>query len=198
MTKRDGIIWNAFAHVDKYDAKVVQELTHILGYEPKAADFARLGVEPNDTAEAEGNLLCKFGLANITNRLISGGTAMSATLSFVGVGSSATTATNADTVLGGNGSSTTAWYQVVDSIPLQITTSQSNDTIQCISTFVSANGNFVWNEWCWGLITSGTTTASGTLASVGTGAFMVNHKIASLGTKALGASWVFTTTVQFQ
>lgn len=195
---KDGIIWNAFARVYKYDAEVVRELTELLGYEPKAADFERLNIEHSDYAEADGNLLCINGLGNITNRLTGSGTAMSATLSFVGVGSVSTAATAADTALGGNGSSTTAWYQVVDSAPTRTTTVEANDTIQCVSTFASANGNFAWQEWCWGLITSGTTTSSGTLASVGTGAFMVNHKIASLGTKASGSSWVFTTTVQFQ
>lgn len=192
--KHDGINWKAYGHVAKYEPETVRELTEFLGYEPKAVDFARMAITPDGEAEAFGNLLCVNGLANMTNLLIAGGgQGLTATRTFVGVGATATAATAADVHLGSDGAS--AWYQAVDSAPTRVTTSQTNDTIQCVSTFASGNGNFAWAEWGWGF-TTGTITASATLASVGTGAALINHKIASLGTKASGASWVFTTTVQ--
>ena len=57
------------------------------------------------------------------------------------------------------------------------------------STYGSSDGNFAWQEWCWDIGTA--TVSSGNTVN----ANMLNHKIASLGTKAGGASWVFTTTV---
>lgn len=193
----DGFNWHAHARVDKFSPEVVQELTRILGYEPKAADFARLGADPYAVVEVDGNILVAGGIAMVTNALI-GGTAdpLTSARSFVGVGATSTAATTADTALGANAGS--AWYQAFDSNPTRVTTTVTNDTIQGVSTFASANGNFAWNEWCWATTTTGTITGNATLASVTSGTeTMWNHKIASMGTKASGASWVFTTTVQF-
>jgi hypothetical protein len=191
---RDGIKWTAHALVEKYDEPIVRDLTKFLGYEPKSADFKRFSIKPNAVAEAPGNLLCINGLANMTNLITGlGGQALNSTRTFLGVGATSTAATAADTALGANGGS--AWYQVVDSAPTRTTTSQTNDTIQTVSTFTSANGNFAWQEWGLGFTTAAI-TSSATLASVGTGAALINHKIASLGTKASGAAWAFTVTIQ--
>lgn len=200
MANSDGITWHAFARVYKYDADVVDWLKRLLGYEPKAADFERFRIKPNGYAQAAGNVLCAGGVANLTALLVgSGGQALSSTTrALVGVGSSSTAASASDTKLGADGGS--AWYQAVDSAPTRITMSQTDDTIQCVSTFTTNNGNFAWNEWGWGFITSGASiTSSATLASCGTGATLINHKVPSpyLGTKENG-SWVLTTTVQFK
>lgn len=199
MTDRlDGFKWHAHARIDKYSPEVVEELTRVLGYEPKAEDFKRLSVDPHAVVEVDGNILVAGGLAMLTNALI-GGTAdpLTSARAFCGVGATATAATTSDAILGANGGS--AWYQAFDSNPTRTTTTVTNDTIQGVSTFASANGNFAWNEWCWATTTTGTITGNATLASVSTGTeTMWNHKIASMGTKASGASWVFTTTVAFQ
>ena len=194
----DGFKWNAFARIDKYDPEVVAELTRILGYEPQAADFARLGVDPNRVTEVEGNILVAGGLGALTNLFTgAGGQAFNQTRGIVGVGATSTAATTADTALGANGGS--AWYQGIDVSPgvTRVTTNVTNDAVQCQSTFASGNANFAWNEWCWASSSSGTVTGSATLASVATGTLMLNHKIASMGTQASGASWVFTTKVTF-
>jgi len=194
MRDHDGINWKAYGHVAKYTPETVRELTDFLGYEPMAADYARLSIKPDDEAEAFGNLLCINGLANLTNLAIGGGgQTLISTRSGVGVGATATAATAADTHLGADGGS--AYYQAFDSNPTRVTTSQTNDTIQGVCTFASANGNFAWAEWGW-FFTTAAITPGATLSGVGTGAALINHKIASLGTKASGASWVFTTTVQ--
>jgi hypothetical protein len=151
----------------------------------------------------EGNLLVNAGLTNLIN-LLTGrtGTAVntlgSNATSVVGVGSSSTAAAVTDAALGGNGSSTTAWYQAQDANFPTITTPA---TINGQSTFASGNANFAWNEWCWAT-GAGAITAGATLASVfatASSSAMLNHKIPAggLGTKASGASWVFSTTVVF-
>lgn len=103
----------------------------------------------------------------------------------LGVGSSATTELPADTNL-----TAALWWQVADSTPTITTTTVTNDTIQVVATFASANGNGAWNEWGLGLVT--TAVSAATLATAGTGGLMFNHKVASLGTKSSGASWAFT------
>ncbi|WP_406527367.1 hypothetical protein [Streptomyces sp. I8-5] len=193
--KHDGLNWHAYAHVDKYDPDVVRELTEYLGYEPTHADFQRLSVDPSRVVEADGNLLVNGGLQRITNRII--GTtadAFSNSLAIVGVGSTATSASAGDTVLGANNTaangSVGSWYQGVDvGYPTAV-----GGVITAVSTFASADANFAWAEWCWGVATT-TVVPDKAFATASTSGVMLNHKIAALGTKASGASWVFTTTV---
>jgi len=162
----------------------------------------RTGDPEDGRAEADGNLLVTSGLTSITALLIGAGGsgklyALTTSEAVCGVGSTTTSAVVGDTVLGANGSSpngtTGAWYQASDaSFP-----SVSAGVITMQSTFASGNANMAWQEWCWASGT-GTITAGDALASVyATGASfsMWNHKIASLGTKASGAAWVFTTTI---
>lgn len=197
--QHDGINWHAFAHVDKYSPEQTAWATAKLGYEPQGDKLRELFAEPEDGfAEADGNLLTTAGLTAITALLIgSGGSngkyVLANANAVCGVGSTATAATIADTVLGGNGSTTTAYYQQMDSTYPQV--SAGVITGQC--TYASGNANFAWAEWGWASGT-GTITPGGTLASIyGTGASFAlwNHKIQSLGTKVSGASWVFVTTV---
>lgn len=192
-TKTDGLNWFAYARVDKYAPEVVDELTSFLGYEPKMADFQLHSADSFGSSEAAGNLLVTTGLNRITNLIIgAGGAAFNNAQAITGVGSSATTAVVGDTHLGGDGSTTTAYYQGADAS----NPTQSNGVITCVNTFATGNANFAWNEWGWGVAT-GTITPGGTFASVGTSPVFLNHKVpgSSLGTKASGAVWVLTTTV---
>jgi hypothetical protein len=165
---------------------------------------ALFGAPEDGVVEGDGNLLTSAGLTNLfslwlgatgtaVNPLRIGGVASGGAV--CGVGSTATAATTADVHLGGDGSSSTAWYQECDAtFP---TSALGVATLQ--ATFGSSNANFAWNEWCWAT-GNGTVTAGATLASVyatGSSVAMVNHKIpaSSLGTKGSGASWVFTTTI---
>lgn len=194
----DGIKWTPLARVEKYSPEVVEELTRILGYEPRGEDFKRLGADPYAITEVEGNILVTGGLGALTNLLTgAGGQALTQARGIVGVGATNTAEAQAQTALSANGGS--AWYQGIDVSPgvTRVTTTYTNDAVQTQATFVSADGNFAWNEWCWATSTSGTITPSATLASVATGTLMINRKVASMGTKASGASWVFTTKVTF-
>lgn len=193
--RQDGLRWRPSIRVDQYSPERVRELTELLGYEPKAEDFARLGEAPERVVEVDGNLLTTVGLGLITGLIIgAGGNAMTTTQTAIGVGSVATAEAVGDTQLGGNGNSSTAWYQLVDASPgiTRTTTAVTNDTIVGQATFASANANFAWNEWCF-VTGSGVFTSGNAIASLSTGTeVMVNHKTTSMGTKVSGAVWVVT------
>ena len=189
----DGIKWEPHARVEKYSPEVVRELTEFLGYEPDSADFARLSITPQAVTEVSGNLLTTAGLSRITSLIIGGGgTAFSSANSAIGVGNSSTAATVADVALGANATANARYNATDATYP-----SASNGVITAVATFDTGEANFAWNEWCWvaaaATITEGTTIAS--LSSTGTAEVMLNRKVASMGTKAAGATWVFTTTV---
>ena len=196
MSNNDNFKWTPKATVFKWEPETVLALQDSLGFEPVYADFVAAGVEPDGVAFAEGNLLTTAGLARITNLIIggtgTGGTAaFTNTLGFAGVGATSTAATVGDTALAGNGNSTTAWYKGLDAS----NPSQSNGVITANCTYQSSDGNFAWNEWCWGILTSGTVTAANAIASVGTTPIMLNRKVQSLGTKVSGAVWTLQSTV---
>lgn len=214
--------WNVYSLVEKYSPDQVafaqERLASArswLGGQPVSrrqsaaypeGDWLRrhCGDPEDGCREDYGNLLVTAGLTNLTSlwlgqtgtavnplKLNSGSTAGAATC---GVGATATAASVADTVLGANNTAN-AYYQIADtSYP---TSSAGVVTLQ--STFGTSVANFAWNEWCWatgaGAITAGTALAS--IYATASSFAMVNHKVpaSSLGTKASGASWVFTTTV---
>lgn len=190
----DGIKWHAFARVIKYNPDTVAEITKELGHEPTGPDLRMLeerhGLKPDAEAVADGNLLTTAGLNRITNLIIGGGAAFNNAQAIVGVGASSTAATTSDTILGGNGNSTTAWYQGADAS----NPTQSNGVITCNATYATGNGNFAWNEWCFAVGT-GTITPGNALASVATSPVMLNHKVQSLGTKAAGSTWTLQATI---
>lgn len=189
MTQSDGIKWNAHARVLKYDQETVDRLTRELGHEPSGAELRALGT-PYEVSEAVGNLLTTAGLARITNLITGGGgAAFNNAQAIVGVGSSATAAAVGDTALGGNGSTSTAYYQGADATY----PSTANGVITCYATFATGNANFAWNEWCFAVGT-GTITPGGTLASVATSPVLLNHRVQSLGTKSSGA-WTLQATI---
>lgn len=149
----------------------------------------------------DGNLLVNAGLQQII--AILNGQAQSNSIrnlsngqTVVGVGNSSTAATTADTALGADNTAN-AFYQSSDAT-FPSTTNPA--TINNQSTFASGNANFAWNEWCWATGV-GTITAGNHLSAVFATALagMINHKVpaSSLGTKASGASWVFSTTIVF-
>jgi len=196
MTNQDSIKWFPVARVLKYDPETVAEITKDLGHEPTGDDLRMLenhyGLRPDSIAVAEGNLLTTAGLTRITSLITgAGGAAFTNTFGFAGVGSSATAAAVGDLALTGDGNSTTAWYKGLDASNPSI----AAGVITANSTFASSDGNFAWNEWCWGVISSGTVTAGNTRSAVGTTPIILNHKVQSLGTKVSGAVWTLQSTV---
>lgn len=191
----DTIKWTPVATIHKYSPEVVEELTRILGYEPKKADFDRFGADPYATLEVQGNLLVGGGLAFLTSALI-GGTydPLTAARAFVGVGDSSTAAAAAQVDLQ---AASNKYYNTFDANPTRVTTTVTNDAVQGVSTFGTSVANFAWNEWAWFTTTTGTITP-GTGINVSSGTeTMWNRKVASMGTKASGASWALTTKVTF-
>lgn len=188
----DSIKWQPHARVDKYSPEVVRELTEHLGYEPTSADFARLSITPNRVLEIDGNLLTTAGLGRITSLIVgAGGTTFSNTNAAIGVGTSSTGELVGNTALGGDGNASTARYNACDATY----PSASAGVITAVATYDSGEANFAWNEWCW-VIAPATITEGATLASLSSGTeVMLNRKVASMGTKGSGATWVFTTTV---
>jgi hypothetical protein len=183
--------WNAHARVAKYSPDQVAWATRRMGYEPDGSRLSLLFRDPEDgTVEEPGNLLVTVGLNLLTSLLEGGaGTPFAHADAIVGVGSTATAATIADTALGADNTSGAYYQQADSSYP-----TQSNGTITCNCTFASGNANFAWAEWC--LATgSGGITAGTHLSATATTPVMINHKVASLGTKVSGASWVFTATI---
>lgn len=191
----DAITWDMQAQVIKYHPETVARLTERMGHEPTGYHLRHLEalgqLAPDEITDASGNILVTVGLNRVTNLIIGGGgTPLAHADTIVGVGSSTTAALVGDTALGGDGSSSTAYYQQADtSYPTQ---SNGVLTVQC--TYQTGNANFAWQEWMWA-IASGTLTAGSTLASVGTSPIALNHKVQSLGTKASGSIWTLAATL---
>jgi len=183
--------WNAYAVVRKYSPDQVRWATQKMGYEPDGSRLSLLFRDPEDgVAEEAGNLMVTAGLNLLTSLLEGGaGTPFAHADAIVGTGNSSTAATVADTALGADNTAN-AYYQQADASYPQ----QSGGVITCQATFASGNGNYTWNEWC--LATgSGGITPGTHLSAVATGVVMLNHKVASLGTKSSGASWVFSAAI---
>ena len=158
--------WNIHAHVDKYEG-------------PDADARAAAGLAPDDTADADGNLITTAGLTRLTSLLTgAGGQAYDATHTRIGVGDSSTAATIADTALG---AATNKYYKTVTGAP-----SLSSGVMTFVAIFPTGQANFAWAEWG---IDQG--VADGTTVT----APLLNHKIAALGTKTSAAAWTFTVTV---
>lgn len=188
-TSHDGIGWSAYARVLKYSIDQAEYATRLYA-NPKGAEMAKLFAFPEDGIEENGgNLVTTLGLNRITSLIIGGGgTAMTNGSSLTGVGNVTTGANIIDTQLGAN-SSGNSQYVVSDAG----NPSQANGTISSQATFTGTLGNFAWQEWGWVIAASPANSA--TFAATGTSPILVNHKIASFGTKSSAAIWVFQTSV---
>lgn len=183
--------WDAYAKVLKYSPDQVTWATRKMGYEPSGHRLSLLFRDPEDgVTEEPGNLLVTVGLNLLTSLLEGGaGTPFAHADAIVGVGSTATGATTADTALGADNTSGAYYQQADSSYP-----TQSGGVITCQCTFGTSVANYAWNEWCFAT-GSGGISAGDHLSAVATGVVMLNHKVASLGTKGSGSSWVFVGTV---
>lgn len=183
---------STYACVEKWDADQVAWIKRQMDWSPSEAEPTRALLkqfcEPSEVlVDNTPNLTTTVGLGRLTSSLTGAAPVVFSGVgtTVLGVGSSATAATVADTDL-----TTGLYYQVADSTPTVTTTTVTNDTVQVVATFASANGNGAWNEW--GLVLVTTAVSASTKAGTGTSPILFNHKIASLGTKSSGASWAFT------
>jgi hypothetical protein len=138
------------------------------------------GSDPDVVEDYEGNLLLNAGITRLLNLLI--GTASTqaydATHSRIGVGDSSTAAAATDTSLV---AATNKFFHLVDSVP-----TVSAQTVTFVATFGSSDANYAWQEWC---IDQGTASNTTGVAPA------LNRKVQSMGTKASGATWVFTVSI---
>jgi hypothetical protein len=157
--------------------------------------FAHYGVEPYLTTVDENcNLVTEQGWAALLGGIA--GTTMSlkfgAAAARIGVGTSVTAATGADTKLNGDtgGASTTSYYKLVSTAPV-INTSAAVATLVFTSAFGGGVANFAWAEF-------GTDNgaADGVTITATTPVFL-NHGISAQGTKASGQTWTATETISF-
>lgn len=184
-----GIKWNPTYRVEKWDDEQTEWVARKSGIAaPSAAEFSALGVKPIDVVKGEGNLLTTAGLTRLTALLTATGStqALTNTSARIGVGNSSTAANVADTDLGASSGSSNRYFQPMDATYPSV----SAGVVTLKSTFGTSDGNFAWEEW--GIDIGTPTVAGGTTV----GACLLNHKIASLGTKSSG-SWAFTVTVTF-
>jgi hypothetical protein len=160
--------------------------------EPKGV-LLRQFVEP-ERLVLENNAITTQGLGQLTNALIGTGglVLIGATTTRVGTGNGSTAFNTADTDLSAAAGSTNRWFQIVDSAPTRSTTTVTNDTVSCVATFGTSDGNYVWSEW--GINTSTATPASSNAVIAGT---FWNRKVVSMGTKVAGAVWAFTAKISF-
>lgn len=140
-----------------------------------ADDAAFAAGHVTETVEGEGNILVNAGIALLEDLLIgAGGTVYSNANAYIGVGDSTTAAAAGQTDL--QAASNKLRKAMDATYP-----SRSGQTLTFRSTFGSSDANFAWEEWAvFNASTSGT---------------MLNRKVAAMGTKASGATWVFTVTI---
>lgn len=189
MTKHDGIKWEPLAVVAKYSVDQVAYATSRLGHEPSSFELEVLFATPEDGfAEATGNQLTTAGLTRITSLINgAGGQALTNTATRIGTGNGSTGWAAGNTDLSASAGSSNRWFQIMDATY----PSTSAGVITARATFASADGNYAWTEW-------GLDIGTPTVSSAATvNATLLNRKVpgASLGTKASGASWVFTVTI---
>lgn len=134
--------------------------------------------EPDSVETFESNLLLNAGITRMLDKLVgNAGQVYDATHTRIGVGDSSTAAAASQTDLQ---AATNKQWVLCDSV------SVSAQTLTVVATFTTALANFAWQEWG---IDNG--TANGTTVT----AVMLNRKVASMGTKASGATWVLTVTI---
>lgn len=184
----DGVKWVPNAHIDKYSAEQVEWVRSKTGLlEPKGDTFEAFNMTPEDgVIDVEGNELTTAGLTRITSLINgAGGQALTNTATRIGVGNSNTAFAAGQTDLQAAAGSSNRFFMTMDATY----PSTSAGVITARATFGVSDGNFVWNEW--GLDIGTPTVTSGTTVN----ATLVNRRVASMGTKASGATWVFTVTV---
>ena len=137
----------------------------------KSADHLA-GLAPDEVVSFAGNLLMNAGITALLTLLIGGGgTTFASANCYLGVGNSSTVEADTQTDLLGTSKERAATTSVA----------RASQTVTFIATFGPSAGNFAWEEF--GVFNA---AAGGT---------MLSRKVAALGTKADGATWVLTVTL---
>lgn len=189
--RHEDLKWRSSSLLFKYSPDQMKYAINKFGYEPLGNELKFIFKHPEDgiLEDKTSNLLVTVGLARITSLIVGGGgTSLAHASALCGTGDTATAAAVGDTQLGSNSTGHSRYIVADTSFP-----TTNNGVITMQNTFTTSDGNFVWNEWGW--VAAASAASSDTFAGTGTSPVLINHKIASLGTKVSGASWVFSTTI---
>lgn len=130
---------------------------------------------PYEVRRGKGNLLLNEGIDEMLKLLTGeGGTAYSNANARIGVGNGNAAAAATQTALQGGSTKLNA---MESGYPTAISSQQ----VVFRSSFASGEANFAWEEW--------------TVDNGAAGNKNLNRKVASLGTKVSGTTWVFTVTI---
>jgi len=173
--------------IRRYDEQRTTVAREVLGREPQESDFVELGITPDSVSVVDGNLVTTAGWGRLTTLANAGtGNLIASTTARVGAGDGAGTAAAGDTDLSASAGSTHRWFQT------STVTVPSNNVLQFVATFGTADGNFAWNEF--GIDIGTATVTSGNTVN----AVLLNHKTSiAQGTKASGQTWTATATITF-
>lgn len=182
MKVHEPLAWHPRIEVATYDLDQTQKVAEMFGVaEPKSFHFAeaakRIGLAPVDVVKDEGNLLLNAGIQRLIDRLIGAGTALSASVGRIGVGTGTASESASQTDLQG----ASKYWALVDTAP-----TRSSQTLVCVATFATGVANFAWEEWGIDFGTSGGATVTAPL---------LNRKVVNLGTKSSSETKVFTVNV---
>ena len=192
----DKIKWYPYFRVQKYGAETFDRIQQHLGHAPSNEELADLEMRglfvPDGVASGQGNLMTDTGIARLWDVTLGTGVAIGSTTAFMGVGTSSTAAAGTDADLIG-----TKAYKRVNGAPSKVTTTSTNDALQCSVQFTSGEAEHAWNEWAIGTVLSSTASATvqTSLASVGTTPVIFNRAVSALGTKGAGSTWTLTAKI---
>lgn len=175
-------------------------LLDVPGLELPRPRFRQFGVEPSEVyAKDDCNLITKAGWdmflksGNVYSGGGSVGTLFSATVGRIGIGTSSTTPLWGDTALNSVTSLTGTGNWVLCGATPVFTDAASPATLAFVSSFTAAFGTgAAWQEFA---VDQGTASAgSNTVTAT---ANMVNHGLATPGTKGANTTWTVTVTLSF-
>src|SRR4051812_33961229 len=150
--------WMPRGKVDKYSPdQVAYAQKRLKRQRIEGNDFMRMHMSPEDGyIFTDGNLLTTAGVTRLVALLNgAGGQALTNTATRIGTGNGAGSAAVGDTDLSASAGSANRWFQIMDAtFP-----SAAAGVLTAKSTFASADGNYVWNEW--GLDVGTPTVSSG-------------------------------------
>lgn len=183
LAPSEKLNWHPRFNVKKYSQEYL--LTHG-GYDLYEKVENGLGgdpllaiLEPEDVFYGEGNLLLNAGITRMLNLCIgAGGQVWNNANCRIGVGNSATAAAATQTDLQG----ASKYFKLAAATYPQV----SAQTMTMQSVFGTSVANYAWEEW---VIDQGTGDGTTVVATAW------NRAVASMGTKASGATWTFTVTI---
>lgn len=187
--------------VERWDAEQTAWAHEKLGLFPSRdltpRHFAQAGVKPYSvTVERNCNLIVLAGwtalLGGIAGTTITN--KFSSTFGRIGVGTSTTAASPAQTTLVGDtgSASTTSYFALCGAAPT-ISTVATPATLVFTATFGGTVANFAWNEFG----TDNWNAAGVTATGLGANEVFINRGVSVQGTKQSGQTWTATETLSF-